>query len=161
MISGLISRLYPACAAPGTQGLPIPDPVHLPRWVERNHSHGTLAAPVDFDPAADIPTPAYAVAAPVLFAALLRVGQAQPRCWLAASYPTRLQAHFVMRGARLNFPDMVVAEAQPSAQDGGSMAMLFCASVYGRAGSSAGARRRRLQDFLAALDADLATRREG
>lgn len=157
MIGALLARIYPACAATGTQGLPIPDPVHLARLIEDAAGAGAVAAPVDFDVAADIVTPHYAAAPEALFAALLRIGTTQPRCWLTAAYPTRLQAHFVTRGARLNFPDVIVAEAR--AAGAGSVAVLFSQSVYGR--SNISAHRRRLQDWLAALDTALTTEPKG
>lgn len=157
MIGALIGRLYPACAATGTQGLPIPDPVSLARLVEAAPRHAALAAPENFEVPPDIPTQPYTVSAEAVFAALIRIGTAQPRTWLAASYPTRLQAHFVTRGARLNFPDIVVAEA--CAVGAGSVVVLYTQSVYGRSGVAS--QQRRLRDWLAALNAELATPSEG
>ncbi len=157
MIGAFLARLYPACAETGTQGLPIPDPVHLARLADEAAGMGTLAAPGDFDVPADIVTPHYAATPAALFAALLRVGTAQPRCWLAAAYPTRLQAHFITRSARLNFPDIIVAEARQA--DAGSCVVMFSQSVYGR--SNAPAHRRRLQDWLTALGAALPIEPQG
>lgn len=155
MIGAFLARIYPACAATGTQGVPIPDPVNLMRLAEDVGGAGAFAAPPDMP--ADIVTPYYDAAPETLFAALLRIGTAQPRSWLAAAYPTRLQAHFVVRSARLNFPDVVVAEAR--AAGAGSVALIFSQSVYGR--SNANAHRRRLQDWLTALDAALSTESKG
>lgn len=154
VIGALVGRFYPACTATGTQGLPIPDPVSLARLAEAAPRHAALAAPENFDVPPDIPTRPYAASTEAVFAALVRIGAAQPRTWLAASYPTRLQAHFVARGPRLNFPDIVVAEAR--AAEAGSVVVLYAQSVYGRSG--AGSQQRRLRDWLAALDVELVAR---
>lgn len=157
MLGALIGRLYPACAATGTQGLPIPDPVSLTRLAEAAPRHAALAAPENFEIPPDIPTQTYAASAEATLAALIRIGTAQPRTWLAAAYPTRLQAHFVARSSKLNFPDIVVAETRTTGT--GSVIVLYAQSVYGRSGAAS--QQRRLQDWLAALDAELATPSEG
>ena len=157
MIAALLARIYPACAATGTLGLPIPDPVHFARLADAAAGAGALAAPADFEVPADIVTPRYDAAPETVFAALLRIGTIQPRSWLAAAYPTRLQAHFVVRSAWLNFPEIIVAEAREAGA--GSVAVIFSQSVYGR--SHASAHRRRLQDWLAALNAVLMTEPKG
>lgn len=156
-MAGLIAWLYPACAATGTQGLEIPDPLVFTRLAEDKPANACLAAPADFDIPPDLPTHPFGISAETLFAALLRVGTSQPRTWLAASYPTRLQAHFVARSAKLNFPDVIVAEAR--ATGSGSVALIYSQSVYGR--SDFGVNRRRLQDWLVALDAILTASSEG
>ena len=157
MIGPLLAWLYPACAETGTQGLPIPDPVSIARLAEDRPGAAALAAPENFDGAVDVPTRLCPASAEDMFAAFLRVGTTQPRTFLAAAYPTRLQAHFVARSARMNFPDVIVAEAR--AVGSGSVAVIYSQSVYGRSG--AGAQRRRLQEWVAALDADLAGSAEG
>jgi len=157
MIGRLIARLYPACGAAGSQGLPIPDPVNIARLAGDRPGNAALAAPPDFDVPPDIPTTPYAIPAEALFAALLLVGTTAPRTWLAAAYPTRLQAHFVARSAQLNFPDTIVAEARMSGA--GSVVTIYSESVYGRPGAAT--QHRRLQDWLAALDAELHGTPEG
>ena len=65
-----------------------------------------------------------------LFAAVHAVAAAQPRTFLAASYPDRLQDHWVARSAVFNFPDLItvqVAAAGPT-----STLVLYSRSVYGR-----------------------------
>jgi hypothetical protein len=151
MIGALVARLYPACAGSGTQGLPIPDPVNIARLAGDRPSPAALAAPADFEIPADVLSPPLACDAETLFAALLAVGTTAPRTWLAAAYPTRLQAHFVARTARLNFPELIVAEARAAGR--GSVAVIYSASLYNRPGMAA--HHRRLQDWLGALDAQI------
>ena len=157
MIGGLIARLYPACGATGSQGMPIPDPVNIARLAEDRAGSAALAAPADFEVPPDLPTQAYANKAEAVFAALLLVGTTAPRTWLAAAYPTRLQAHFVARSARLNFPDIVIVEVRETTA--GSAVTMYSESVYGRPGTMA--QRRRLQEWLAALDVELVGTAEG
>ena len=86
--------------------------------------------------------------APALYGLLLRMAASQPRTFLAAAYPTRLQAHFVARSEKLNFPDVIVVQALARGP-GRSAAAMFSASVYGR--SDFGVNRNRLRAWLAAL----------
>ena len=73
---------------------------------------------------------------------------AQPRTFLAATYPAARQVHFVARSAWLNFPDLVTAQVG-DAGPGGSTLALYSRSVYGY--SDLGVNRRRLNAWLAAL----------
>jgi uncharacterized protein (DUF1499 family) len=72
----------------------------------------------------------------------------QPRTVLHAEFPDRLQAHFVARSARCNFPDLICVQVTPD-----QMPALYSRSIYGRA--DFGANRQRLVTWLTALDLTL------
>ena len=108
----------------------------------------TLAAPAGFQPTPDLVTPAYPVAPEQLFAAVTRMAAGQPLTFPAASYPDRLQAHFVARSALLNFPDLIAVQVRPD-----STVVLYSRSVYGY--SDLGVNRRRLESWVTALNETL------
>ena len=87
--------------------------------------------------------------APRLYAAIQAVAAAQPRTYQAAAYPDRLQAHWVVRSAVFNFPDLVTAQATPAGTDTATL-VLYSRSVYGY--GDLGANRRRVDAWLAALE---------
>jgi uncharacterized protein (DUF1499 family) len=106
--------------------------------------------------APDLVTPRYPVPAARLFSAITAVAMAQPRTFLAATYPDRFQAHFVARSLVFNFPDLIAVQVMPDGPDantGTSTLVLYSRSVYGR--SDLGVNRGRLVVWLAALDASL------
>ncbi len=144
----LLGLLLPACSGEGAGGLPVPPPMRL-AGLERPASPNTaLAAPPGFQPHPDIVTRVYMVPADALYSAIRAVAAAQPRTYLAASYDDRRQAHYVVRSAVFNFPDLVTVEV-----GGDSTLVLWSRSVYGR--SDLGVNARRLTAWLAALDAAL------
>jgi uncharacterized protein (DUF1499 family) len=146
----LLGLLLPACGAPGVQGLPPPAPFDVAR-IERPASPNTaLAAPAGFIPTPDMVTPDYAVPPARLFAVLGAAAAAQPRTFVAAADPARLQEQWVARSRWLNFPDLVAAQVL-AAPTGGSHLVLYSRSVYGY--SDLGANQRRLRAWLAAIDA--------
>ncbi len=109
-LAWLIAFVLPACGAAGAGGLPTPallDMSHIQRPASPNTA---LAAPAGTDPAPDIVTPAFPVAPPRLYDAVLAVAAEQPRTFLAAAYPAQRQVHFVARSAWFNFPDLVTAQ---------------------------------------------------
>ena len=109
-LAWLIGFLMPACAASGAGGLPTPtllDMSHIQRPASPNTA---LAAPAGSSPAPDIVTPVFQVAPARLYDAVIAVAAAQPRTFLAATYPAERQAHFVVRSAWFNFPDLVTAQ---------------------------------------------------
>ncbi len=152
--SWLIGLLLPACAATGAGGLPAPSPMDMAKLERPATSNTALAGPAVPEPSAaampqpDIVTPVYKVPAARLFAVVQAVGAAQPRTFLAAAYPDRMQVHWVARSAIFNFPDLVTAQV---AADGAaaSTLVLYSRSVYGR--SDLGVNRERLRAWLAAL----------
>jgi len=148
LISRLVHFLAPAAAASGSQGLPLPDPVEIAAVAGGSRRHAALMAPDGFGPAPDIVAPVCPVPADVLYGLLLRMAADQPRVFLAAAYPSRLQAHYVARSEKRNLPTLIVVEAQPRGADA-SAPVILARAVYGPAG--AGAHRRMLQAWLAAL----------
>lgn len=158
MIRRLAHWLMPACAATGSRGLPVPDPVEIAAVIRPGRRNAALAAPADFAVKPDVPTRTYAVPAEDLYGALLHVAAGQQRTFLAAAYPTRLQAHFVVRSERLNMPGVLVAEAV-ALEDDASVAVIYAASVYGWMDFRSN--RKRLTAWLAALDERMRTEQQG
>jgi hypothetical protein len=150
LIRRLAHWLMPACAASGSRGLPVPDPVEITTVIRPGRRNSALAAPADFAARPDVVTRAHAVPAEELYGALLRVAAGRERTFLAAAYPTRLQAHFVVRSEKLNAPGVIVAEAMPLGDDA-SVAVIYAASVYGWFDFSVN--RRLVAAWVAALDA--------
>src|SRR6185312_11917313 len=110
----LLGLVLPACGAPGAQGLPVPprmDIAHITRPATPNTA---LAAPDGFIPRPDIVTRPYPVPPARLYAAIMATARAQPRTYPAAEYPDAFEAHFVVRSAVFNFPDLVTAQVQPA-----------------------------------------------
>ena len=148
----LLGFLLPACGAPGSQGLPVPPQMDMANIARPASPNTALAAPAGFHPAPDLMTPGYAVPASRLRAAIEAVAAAQPRTFRAADYLDRLQVHWVVRSAVLNFPDLVTAQVIAEGPDTAGL-VLYSRSVYGY--SDLGANRRRVVAWLAALDRQL------
>jgi uncharacterized protein (DUF1499 family) len=154
----LIGLVLPACAAAGVGGLPVPPPLDVARLVRPATPNTALAAPAVPGPHAatpappDLVTPVYRVPAARLFAAVQAIAATQPRTFLAVAYRARLQAHWVVRSAIFNFPDLVTAQVEPDGPDASTL-VLYSRSVYGR--SDLGVNQRRLGAWLAALNAVL------
>jgi uncharacterized protein (DUF1499 family) len=150
----LLGLFLPACGAVGAAGLPVPPPADIAR-IERPATPNTaLAAPAGFAPAPDIVTPLYPVTAERLYGTVRNVALAAPRTFLAAEYPDRLQLHFVARSAVFNFPDLVLVQVAAAGPDASTL-VLYSRSVYGR--SDLGVNRKRVEAWLAALNAKLPT----
>ncbi len=151
----LIGLLLPACAATGAAGLPVPRPMDFSAIVRPATPNTALAAPAvsgphaatDFAP--DLVIPLYRVPAARLFAAVHDMAAAQPRTFLAASYPERGQEHWVARSAVFNFPDLITAQVVAAGPDASAL-VLYSRSVYGR--SDLGVNRARLRTWLAVLN---------
>ncbi|MEJ0017401.1 MAG: DUF1499 domain-containing protein [Acetobacteraceae bacterium] len=147
-LAWFVGLFLPACRATGPRGLPAPERLDLRQLRRPASPNSALAAPAGAVPAPDLVTPRYPVAAVRLYAAVVAVAAGQPRTWLAAEFPAERQAHFVARSALLNFPDLIVAQAD-EAGPGASTLALYSRSVYGY--SDLGANRQRLHAWLAAL----------
>jgi uncharacterized protein (DUF1499 family) len=145
----LISFWLPACGFAGARGLPPPVPLDFAHLTRPANPNTALAGPAGFHPSPDVVTPVYPVPAARLDAAIRDVAAGQPRTWLAATLPARLQDDWVVRSAVFNFPDLVTARIDP-AGPGAATLVLYSRSVYGY--SDLGANRRRVQAWLAALD---------
>ena len=83
-----------------------------------------------------------------LYAAIQAVAAAQPRTVPAARYDDRMQVHYVLRSALLNYPDLVTVSVS-GPDRGPSTLVLYSRSVYGH--SDLGANRKRVEAWLAAL----------
>jgi len=148
LLPRLIGLVYPACAADGADGLPVPESLDFAALGRPRPGNSALAAPPGLRVQPDIVTKRRRLPPRALYEALTRVALAQPRTTLHADDPGRLQAHFVVRSARCNFPDLVVVQITPD-----SFPALYSRSLYGR--SDFGVNRQRLAAWLAALDAAL------
>ncbi len=137
----------------GAGGLPPADPVDF-ATLERPSSPNTcLGAPPGF-PRADLALPPLPADIAGAWAALRSLGDRFPRTTKLAEWPERHQAHWVVRSALLNFPDIVVAEV--TAGPAGSGLFLYSRSLFGY--SDFGVNRRRVEAWAAALDAALRQR---
>lgn len=154
MIRWLVHRWMPAAAAKGSRGLPTPDPVDIAAVARARGGKAVLAAPAGHEPAPALVTGETNLSAPALYDAMLRAALSGPRCFLAAAYPTRLQAHVVVRTERLDIPEMVVLQAVETGE-ATSAAVMLSVGVYACPGS--GARRRLLAIWLAALEQEIKT----
>ena len=147
----LAALLMPACSGEGAGGLPAPRPIDFTRLERPNSPNTALAAPTGFTPAPDIATHKYGVPPETLLAAARAVAGAQPRTYFTAAFDTPRQLHYVARTALLNFPDLVTVQVNDD-----STLILWSRSVYGH--SDFGVNRRRIEAWLTALDAALASR---
>ena len=151
-LAWLLGLWLPACASAGAAGLPVPPLMNVAQ-IERPATPNTaLAAPPEFSPVPDIFVPPYHLPPANLYAAIRAVAAAQPRTYLAAQYPERLQADWVARSAAFNFPDLILVQVLP-AGPGASTLVIYSRSVYGR--SDLGVNLARIRTWLAALDAAL------
>ncbi len=159
VLGWLLGFALPLCATAGAQGVVAPvAPASLRGLVPPGSPNHALAAPAGFSPAPDLVTPAYAVPAATLLATVDAVALAQPRVFaLPSDARTPWRRDYVARSALLNFPDLVAVEVLPG--DGAAGLVLWSRSVYGR--SDLGVNRRRLAEWLAALDARLPDPRRG
>lgn len=144
----LLGLVLPACSGHGAEGLPVPPPMDFSHLVRPATPNTALAAPAGFVPAPDIVTARRAVAPAALYAAIRHIAASQPRTYLQVAYADRLQVHYVARSAVFNFPDLIAVQVLPD-----STLIVFSRSVYGR--SDFGVNRKRLERWLAALDAEL------
>jgi uncharacterized protein (DUF1499 family) len=160
-LAWLVGLVLPACGFAAADRLPAPSPIDVARIVRPSSPNTALAAPDGFapppDPARstppiDIITPHYQIPAEGLFALIRDVAGNQPRTWQAALYPGQLQAHYIVRSAIFNFPDLVVVQVDRDGPDS-SLLIMYSSSVYGR--SDFGMNRRRVETWLAALQTKL------
>ncbi len=149
-LARILGLILPGCAAPGSNGLPVPALLDVARIERPASPDSALAAPEGWAPRPDIVTPVYPVPAHALLAAVAHVADTQPRAFRAAAYPDAGQLHWVIRSAVFNFPDIVTAQAMPHNPDGSALLLLYSRSVYGY--GDFGVNRQRLMIWLAALD---------
>jgi uncharacterized protein (DUF1499 family) len=147
-IAWLIGLALPACGFPAAEGLPTPQPMDTTQIVRPASPNTALAAPQGFNPPPDIATRSYPMPADRLFAVVQTVAARRTRTWQAASYPDRLQVHYVARSAVFNFPDLIMLQVTRDTSDS-SFLIMYSRSVYGR--SDLGVNRRRVETWLAAI----------
>ena len=152
-LAWLVAFLLPACGASGAGGLPAPTLLDMAGLQRPTSPNNALAAPAGSDgPAPDIVTPVYPLSPAHLYEDVLAVAGRQPRTFPAAAFPGARQAHFVVRSAVLNFPDLVTIEVDAAGPQASTL-VLYSRSVYGY--SDFGVNRQRLDAWLAALQATI------
>lgn len=147
-LAWLLGLILPACGAAGAAGLPPPvymDMTHIERPATPNTF---LAGPAGMRPAPDLVLEPQHLPPQQLFETALAVFGSQPRVYVAAAFPDRLQEHYVVRSALLNFPDLVTVQVEQVAADRSTL-VIWSRSVYGR--SDFGVNRKRTEAWLAAL----------
>jgi uncharacterized protein (DUF1499 family) len=147
-IAWLIGLILPACGFSAAEGLPTPPPMDTAQIIRPASPNTALAAPEGFNPPPDTVTPSYPMPADRLFAQIQAVAAGQPRTYQAALYGDRLQAHYVVRSALLNFPDLIMVQVTKADADSSTL-IIYSRSVYGY--SDLGVNRQRVTTWLAAL----------
>ncbi len=135
----------------GAQGLPPPEPLDFDRLVLPRSPNACLAAPAGAHPGAHLTVPPLSVDAATAWPVLRRLGERLPRTTPLGEWPERRQAQWVERSGLANLPDIIVAELRPG--PGGAGLFLYSRSLFGW--SDLGVNRRRVEAWLAALDAAL------
>jgi uncharacterized protein (DUF1499 family) len=147
-LAWLLGLILPACGADGAAGLPVPQVMDMAQ-IERPATPNTfLAGPAGMQPTPDLVVGEWHLPAPVLYEKARDLFAGQPRTYIAAAFPDRLQVHYVVRSALLNFPDLVTVQVN-SVTAGQSTLVIWSRSVYGR--SDFGVNRERTMTWLAAL----------
>lgn len=147
---GMLGASFGSVFAGGAAGLPPPELLDFATLALPPSPNAALAAPAG-DARAVVPTPPLPVDAATAWPLLLAMGDAQPRTHRRAAWPERRQAQWVARSALLNLPDIVTAELV-AAPDGARL-FLYSRSLLGW--SDMGVNRRRVEAWVAALDAAL------
>lgn len=143
----MLGLILPACGARGPAGLPPAAPLDFASLRRPASPNTALAGPPGLGPAPDIAAQRFDVPPPVLYAALRRVAETEPRVFLLARFDDRLQAAYVARSAFWNFPDLIQVAAVPAGA--GSRPVIYSRSVYGR--YDFGVNRKRVEAWLARL----------
>ncbi len=152
MLAWLLGLILPACGANGAAGLPAPVPMDMTHIERPATPNNFLAGPADMRPKPDLITEPQRLPAAVLYEKARAVFDTQPRTWLAAAFPDRLQLHYVVRSAVLNFPDLVTVQADAEGADRSTL-VIWSRSVYGR--GDFGVNRQRTTAWLAVLQQSL------
>ena len=146
-IAWLIGLILPACGFTAAEGLPTPPPMDTAQIVRPASPNTALAAPEGFNPPPDTVTASYPVRADRLFAQIQAVAVVN-RAPIRLLLSDRLQAHYVVRSALFNFPDLIMVQVMKADADSSTLIM-YSRSVYGR--SDLGVNRQRVATWLAAL----------
>jgi hypothetical protein len=144
----LLGLILPACGADGAAGLPVPTPMDMTR-IERPATPNTfLLGPAGMSPKPDLVTEGLTLPAAALYEMARTLFAKQPRTYIAAEFPDRLQVHYVVRSALMNYPDLVTVQVNSGGADRSEL-VIWSRSVYGR--SDFGVNRERTKAWLAAL----------
>lgn len=138
----------------GAGGLPPPEPVDFAALRLPASPNTCLAAPAGGHPRAHRTVPPLPAEADAAWPVLLRTFDGMPRSTCTGTWPERRQAQWVARTPLMNWPDIIAAELVPG--PGGAGLFLYSRSLFGH--SDLGANRRRVEAWLAALDAALRRR---
>lgn len=139
------------CSGSGAEGQDVPPAGALDHLVRPNSSNTALAAPEGFSPKPDIVTRVYAAPPQALYAAVTKLAEGWPRTFKLVRYDEVREAAYVARSLVFNFPDTIEVKVTP--KDSGSVLVIYSASKYGE--SDFGVNRKRIDAWLAQLDADL------
>jgi Protein of unknown function (DUF1499) len=148
LLPHLLSAAYPLCATEGADGVPVPGLLDFSKLTRPRPKNSCLGAPPGMHVRPDILTRLRDSPPWHLYTTLRKVAEAQPRTFIHVAYDDQLQAHYVARSARANFPDVIAMQITPD-----SMPLLYSRSLYGRL--DFGVNRTRLVTWLMALDAAL------
>ena len=135
----------------GAAGLPAAEPLDFAALALPPSPNACLAAPPGVHPGAQVTVPPLPVDAATAWPILRRLGERFPRTTLLREWPEQRQAQWVQRSALARFPDIVAAELRPGPEGAGLF--LYSRSLFGW--HDLGVNRRRVQAWLAALDAAL------
>jgi uncharacterized protein (DUF1499 family) len=117
--------------------------------IERPATPNTfLAGPAGMRPPPDAVTEPRPLPAAALYEKARAVFAGRPRTYIAAEFPDRMQIHFVVRSAVLNFPDLVTVQVNAAAANQSTL-LIWSRGVYGR--SDFGVNRDRTTAWLKAL----------
>jgi hypothetical protein len=148
LLAWVVGLLLPACGAEGAAGLPVPPPMDMAK-IERPATPNTfLAGPAGMHPEPDQATAAQNLPAAALYGKVRALFDKQPRTYVAAEFPDRLQVHYVVRSALMNYPDLVTVQVNAINVERSSL-VIWSRSVYGR--SDFGVNRERTISWLALL----------
>ncbi len=150
----ILSVVFPLCGTVGAKGVPAPGIVDFTHLTLPTSPNKALAAPAAFMPKPNLVTPTYSMPPAQLFDAVRTTLLAQPDTYALDNHPGHLQAAFVARTPRANFPDIIEIAVQPDAQ-GGAHLVMYSHSIYGQ--SDFGANLARLKIWLAAIGAKVQT----
>ncbi len=143
-----LSLALSACGS-GVEGFKVPSPIDMAHLQRPETPNTALAAPDGFTPTPDFLTPVYNRPADDLYAAVIKMAEAQDRTYLLARFDDRRQAQFVARIAVFGFPDLIAVQVLKDGADR-SRLVIWSRSVYGY--SDFGVNRRRVARWLAAID---------
>ena len=148
LLPRVLGLIFPLCATQGAAGVTPPGAVDFDHLVRPGTPNTALAAPAGFTPKPDIITPHYDLPARRLFAIVTGIASHRKRTYQLDSLPDRLQAAFVVRSGRANFPDIVELAVRPAGADA-SRLILYSRSIYGY--SDFGVNAARLHVWLGAI----------